>query len=65
MIEMINDFSSYDDIPMAKLDPGMLTQGRQGGYPAPLASRLHRIPTRFRLNCVGSNGSYLPLAPPD
>jgi hypothetical protein len=30
-------------------EPGMLTQGG----PAPLASRLHRIPTRFLLNLHG------------
>jgi 3-carboxy-cis,cis-muconate cycloisomerase len=29
---------------------GMLTQGGQGGRPAPLASRFHRIPTHFPLN---------------
>ena len=29
---------------------GLLTQGGQGGRPAPLASRFHRIPTRFPLN---------------
>ena len=28
----------------------MLTQGGQGGRPAPLASRFHRISTRFPLN---------------
>ena len=28
----------------------MLTQGGQGGRPAPLASRLHTIPTHFLLN---------------
>jgi hypothetical protein len=34
--------------------PGMLTaQGGQGGRPAPLASRLHRIPTHFPLNLHG------------
>ena len=32
---------------------GMLTQGGQGGRPAPLASRLHRIPTQFLLNLHG------------
>ena len=32
---------------------GMLTQGDQGGRRAPLASRLHRIPTHFRLNLHG------------
>jgi hypothetical protein len=29
---------------------GLLTQGGQGGRPAPLASRLHTIPTHFPLN---------------
>jgi hypothetical protein len=33
--------------------PGLLTQGGQGGRPAPLASRLHRIPTHFLLNLHG------------
>jgi hypothetical protein len=33
--------------------PGLLTQGGQGGRPAPLASRLHRIPTRFLSNLHG------------
>jgi hypothetical protein len=33
--------------------PGMLTQGGQGGRPAPLASRLYRIPTRFLSNLHG------------
>ena len=33
--------------------PGMLTQGGQGGHPAPLASRLHRIPTHFLLSLHG------------
>ena len=33
--------------------PGMLTQGGQGGRPAPLASRLHRIPTHLLLNLHG------------
>ena len=32
---------------------GMLTQGVQGGRPAPLASRLRRIPTHFPLNLHG------------
>jgi hypothetical protein len=32
---------------------GMLTQGGQGGRPAPLASRLHRIPTHSLLNLHG------------
>jgi hypothetical protein len=32
---------------------GMLTQGGQGGRPAPLASRLHKIPTHFLLNLHG------------
>jgi hypothetical protein len=30
--------------------PGMLTQGGQGGRPAPLASRLHMTPTQFILH---------------
>jgi hypothetical protein len=30
-------------------EAGVLTQGGQGGRPAPLASRLHRIPTHFLL----------------
>ena len=30
--------------------PGLLTQGDQGGRPAPFASRLHRIPTQFLFN---------------
>ena len=33
--------------------PGMLTQGGQGGHPAPLASRLHRIPIHFLLHLHG------------
>ena len=33
--------------------PGMLTQGAQGGRPAPSASRMHRIPTHFPLNFHG------------
>ena len=33
--------------------PGMLNQGGQGGRPAPLASRLHRIPAHFLLNLHG------------
>ena len=32
---------------------GMLTQGGQGGRPAPLASRLRRIPTHSLLNLQG------------
>ena len=32
---------------------GMLTQEAHGGRPAPLASRLHRIPTQFLLNLHG------------
>jgi hypothetical protein len=32
---------------------GMLTQGGQGGHPAPLASRLHTIPTHFLSNLHG------------
>ena len=32
---------------------GMLTHGGQRGHPAPLASRLHRIPTHFLLNLHG------------
>ena len=39
----------YDDA----CQPGMLTQGGQGGRPAPLALRLHRIPTHLRLNWHG------------
>ena len=35
------------------LAPGLLTQGRQGGHPAPLASRLHRVPTHFLSNLHG------------
>jgi hypothetical protein len=34
-------------------DPGMLTQGGQGSRPAPLASRLYRIPTHFPLHLHG------------
>jgi hypothetical protein len=37
----------------AKFAAGMLTQGGQGGRPAPLASRLHRTPTHFPLNFHG------------
>ena len=33
--------------------PGMLTQGGQGGRPAPLGSRLHRIPAHSLLNLHG------------
>ena len=33
--------------------PGMLTQGGQGGRPAPLTSRLYRSPTHFLLNLHG------------
>jgi hypothetical protein len=33
--------------------PGMLTQGGQGGRLAPLASRVHKIPTRFLLSLHG------------
>ena len=33
--------------------PGMLTQGGEGGRPAPLASRFHRVPTHFILNLHG------------
>ena len=36
-----------------KSETGVLTQVGQGGRPAPLASRLHRIPTHFRLNLHG------------
>jgi hypothetical protein len=31
-------------------EPGMLTQGGQGGRPALLAARFHRIPSCFPLN---------------
>jgi hypothetical protein len=33
--------------------PGLLTQGGQGGRPAPLASRFHRIPIHSRLDLHG------------
>ena len=32
---------------------GLITQGGQGGHPAPLASRLYRIPTHFLLSLHG------------
>ena len=44
-------------------DAEMLTQGGQGGRPAPLAPRLHSIPTHFPLICMGSAGRCLRLAP--
>ena len=34
-------------------EAGVLTQGGQGGRPAPLTSRLHWIPTHFLLNLHG------------
>ena len=37
----------------AESGSGMPTQGCQGGRAAPLASRLHRIPTHFSLNLYG------------
>jgi actin beta/gamma 1 len=37
-----------------ELCAGLLTQGGQGGHPAPLASRSHRIPTHFLLNLHGT-----------
>ena len=37
----------------AQWDPGMLTHGGSGGSPAALASRLHMIPTRSRLDLHG------------
>ena len=39
--------------PMAEFRSGMLTQGDQGGCPAPLASGLHRIPIHSLLNLHG------------
>ena len=38
---------------IALFQPGMLTQGGQGGRPAPSAPRLHRIPAHFLLNLHG------------
>ena len=38
---------------LSKFRPGMLTQGGQGGHPAPLASRLYRIHTHFLLSLHG------------
>ena len=37
----------------------LLRDANQGGRPAPLTPRLHSIPTRFSLNCMGSDGNYL------
>ena len=36
-----------------RLVPGMLTQGGQGGRPAPLASRFLWVPTHFPLDLYG------------
>ena len=44
---------------------GLLTQGGQGRCPAPLASRLHRIPTHFLLNSHGIAWKIPTFAPPD
>jgi hypothetical protein len=38
---------------MIEYDAGMLTQGGQGGRPAPLASRFHSISIHFPLNLHG------------
>ena len=43
----------------------MLTQGGQGGRPAPLASRLHRIPTHFLLNLHGFSRKLPTFGPSD
>ena len=40
-------------VALNKCASGMLTQGGQGGRPAPLTSRLYRIPTHFLLNLHG------------
>jgi hypothetical protein len=45
-------------------DPGMLTQGGQGGRPAPLASRLHSIPTHFPLILHGIWWKFPAFGPP-
>jgi hypothetical protein len=42
-----------DEFIVVAYDAGMLTQGGQGGHPAPLASRLYRIPTHFLFNLHG------------
>jgi hypothetical protein len=49
----------------SELEPGMLTQGAQGGRPAPLASRLHRIPIHFLLNLHGIQWKLSTFGPPD
>jgi hypothetical protein len=42
----------------------MLTQGGQGGRPAPLAPRLYRVPTHFRLNLYGIEWKLPTFGPP-
>jgi hypothetical protein len=46
------------------LGPGMLTQGGKGGRAAPLASRLHRIPTRVPLSLHGISWELPTFGPP-
>ena len=43
----------------------MLTQGGQGGRPAPLALQFHRIPTHFLLNLHGFSRKLPTFGPPD
>jgi hypothetical protein len=43
----------FSQVVTAQCKPGMLTQRGQGGHPAPLASRLHRILTHFLSNLYG------------